>query len=93
MKKEAGSVSEDNFYLLDVLRDCLCHYLLFADMGMQLMTNMRKKNHLTLRGDLSTFDNFFQSTISSETMIIKRLMTVSGQKSKNVFDMVSNAVS
>ena len=34
MLLEAGSVSEDNPYLLDVLGDYLCHYLLFADMGM-----------------------------------------------------------
>ena len=26
------------------------------------MTNMRKKNHLTFRDDLSMFDNFFQSS-------------------------------
>ena len=25
------------------------------------MTDMRKKNHLTFRDDLSMFDNFFQS--------------------------------
>ena len=84
---------------------------------------MRKKNHLTFRDDLSTFDNFFQSTFndcnsSTFNMVIgqsdlygnmkphnvdishtpnalacKPLMTVSGQKSKNVFVMESNAVS
>lgn len=31
---------------------------------MQLMTNMRKKNHLIVRNDLSTFDNFFQSRLN-----------------------------
>ena len=30
-------------------------------MGMQLMTNMRKKNHLAFRDDLFIFNNFFQS--------------------------------
>lgn len=28
------------------------------------MTNMRKKNHLTFRDDLSIFNNFFQSTFN-----------------------------
>ena len=32
-------------------------------MGMQSMTNMRKKNHLTFRDDLFIFNNFFQSKI------------------------------
>ena len=35
------------------------------------MTNMRKKNHLPLfRDDLSTFDDFFQSTSKNVTKTI-----------------------
>lgn len=38
------------------------------------MTDMRKKNHLTFRDDLSMFDNFFQSS----WMLVERKRLVNG---------------
>ena len=32
------------------------------------MTNMRKKNHLIIRNDLSTLDNFFQSKKKTDAL-------------------------
>ena len=42
-------------------------------MGMQLMTNMRKKNHLPFRDDLSIYDNFFQSSELEKQELSKQL--------------------
>ena len=39
---EVGSTSEDNNYLLEALRECQCHYPLRVDMGIHLVTNVRK---------------------------------------------------
>lgn len=39
---EVGSTSEDNNYLLEALRECHCHYPLRVDMGIHLVTNVRK---------------------------------------------------
>lgn len=33
------------------------------------MTNMRKKNHLIIRNDLSTLDNFFQSKKKTDALL------------------------
>ena len=47
------------------------------------MTNMRKKNHLPLfRDDLSTFDDFFQST--EKPIVTNRLIATTELSKKDV---------
>ena len=48
------------------------------------MTNMRKKNHLPLfRDDLSTFDDFFQST--EKPIATNRLTAIIKKKGRRIF--------